>query len=62
MRKQKVKEEKVEGQSEVSRAQHSCLNNLNMLMFYIRKKNLSDEYLNAIAASSKEMLNEIKAL
>lgn len=48
--------------STISRAQHGALNNLNMIMFYIRKKNIPQEYLKAIEESSREILTEIKAL
>lgn len=56
-----VKEDKSEEQK-ISRSQHGALNNLNMIMFYIRKKNLSDEYTTAIEEMTREILNELKAL
>lgn len=64
MSKAKKAEENIKREevSTISRAQHGALNNLSMIAFYIRKKNIPQEYIEAIEASSLEMLNEIKAL
>lgn len=64
MPKKKVSEEPIPSNepTTIRPIQHLTLNNLNMIMFYIRKKNIPTEYLVAIEERSREILNEIKAL
>ena len=45
-----------------SSSKHKALNNLNMVMFYMRKKDLSEDYFEAIEELSQELLEELKAL
>ena len=59
-KQEKPKEtEVVEG---ISRTQHNVLNNLSMVMFWIRKKKLTEDQLSNILHWSNEGLQEIKAL
>lgn len=50
--------EEVKG--EVSRTQHGALNNLNMIMFWIRKTKLTEDQLQRIESITSEILTEIK--
>lgn len=53
----KVKEQ---SESEISSTQHMVLNDLNMIMFWIKKKKLTEEQMKNVLIWTTEALQEIK--
>ena len=59
-KKTNKEEPEIETQNKVSKNQHMALNNLNMIMYWIRKKHLSEEQLINILNWTHDALSEIK--